>query len=210
MADEKRATFWVKLVSVFLVVLTGALIIFWKSSNPELSLKAPIIIGIVVLAAGIFAYTRNESFWKRKAEPKEEQVPDEVSEEERHEMLRKVARETFRNNVRVDGGIKCINDKTVNKNHIYAYKVKMNLDDEWFVGIINANYPGRGVTTIEDKKAESEYVINNRMVAKAENPFEEPDVVESEETVDAFGKPVRKTKELTHKEKKKKEEDKVI
>lgn len=204
---KKDKPFWIKSFSVFLIAMSWIVFFVMKNNNPDLSLTFPIIIAIFVSLMGAFFFFKNMNT-KKNPKEKQTEIPSPIGKEEREEMLKKVAHEKFRNNVKIDGGIINIKDKTINKNHIYAYRVRLNLDDEEFIGIINANFPSRDVTILD--KDTSDYNIEKEMNSKSENPFQEPDVKQVERRLDEFNRPVEKVVETKHKEKKDEEKEDLV
>jgi hypothetical protein len=92
--------------------------------------------------------------------------------------------------------------KTVNGNTIYALKLALDLDDEEAIMIINANYHNRVPTLIPLSKENANISlysdkVTNEMINIASNPFDEPNIEKTEESLDQFGNPLRRIERIT-------------
>ncbi|MBU0894034.1 MAG: hypothetical protein KKB88_01175 [Nanoarchaeota archaeon] len=205
--DYRKKENLIKIGAILLFVISLLILIGWRYANPDLSLRNPLIVMIIMTILSLIAFFSQKLFKKEKTE---DDIPEPMSKEEIIKKLRKDLPEERWNNLANERGIECIDKLTLEKQDIYAYKIKMNgasQGNEEFIAIINANYPEQDI--IQLKKDESEHYIRKRMKSASKGNVEEPDIEESEEGVDNFGKPIRKTKKITHKKEKKEEKPDV-
>jgi len=202
---DKRAI--VKIISVAVLVILWINIGVMKYSNPDMSLKYPLIISIILSILGAVAFFGSFKS-KKKEEEKEEEVPKAITEEERTKIIFKLEEKKW-NNILRNGGITLIDKATYNKQDIYAYRVKMNLDDEEFIVILNANYPEQGLIELNKKEMDSEHYRRKRMQSASKGDFKEPDTEERTETDLKTGVKTKykKTTQQRKKENKKKENE---
>ena len=205
---KKSKEYWFKVIGVSLVIICGLVLISLKTSDPERSMKNPLIIGGIIIVIGIISFFGNSLQKKFKDLKKDDdERPKIIDKEQIMEILEEQAHKRW-NNIKLVNGVEVIATRTINKNQIYAYKVNMVLDDESMIVVLNATYPEIEPTILSIKCHPA--TIKKEMNNKSINPDSEPETEESEETIDAFGKPVRKTKKITPKKKEKKKEEAVL
>jgi len=210
MAEEKKSTdFWVKFISVGIFILSWVILIGMKYSNPDMSLKAPIIIAGILSVLSVISFFGNH-LYKLVKTKSEEEIPEPIGEEKIMEIIDDELKKMW-NHRKINSGIGNRRTATINKNIIYAYKINLIYPEKDFedsiIIILNATYPHIAPTI--EKSDLSEYHLKKRMNEKSLNPFDE-DVIETELKVDDFGRPIQKTKETKQRKKEKKKEDEVV
>ena len=198
----------IKIGAGLLIIISWAVLIGWKIKSPDVNLRNPLIVAGIITALSIVAFFSQKLF--KRGFKSDEDVPEPLSQEEIENKIRKEFEDKFWSHIKINGGFNCIKTRTINKNLICAYMIESIYEINFrgkkennLIAIINANYQKIPITFKEPNL--SEHLLEKEMNNKSFNPKEEPDVEESEEGVDSFGKPVRKTRKTTHKEKKKEE-----
>lgn len=212
MVEEKpNRRWWINFIAGGIVVASWIILFVWKRSNPDLSLKGPLIIVGIVSVIGIITIF-GKSIYQRVG--KEEEIPRTISETELWDIVKKEV-EGMWNHIRInDIGWK--RSKEIKGNLIYLFKVNLLYYEDYghygdhssVLFIINANYPESGVTILPPTV--SEMHIEKSMNYKSKTPFEEPDTKETETRFDEFQRPIQKVKETRHKKKEKEGEESVV
>lgn len=206
--EEKKDPFTsLKWGLILLAVLSWFVLIGLKFSS-NISLKIPLTISVFLTILGLFGW-----FWKsiaQKMKSKEEKItaPRNLSKEEVMEILHKTVRDRLWDHIAVPNGILKCETRNKGNNLIYVFEVEL-LHKEPHVIIINATCPEEEPTYVRLAKIKNptlEKLINE----KSTNPKDDPDMEISEETMDSFGKPIRKTQRIIHAKKEEKGEDTVI
>lgn len=197
---KNNKEWWIKFIAISILVVFW-IVIIWLNSAKDIDLKYFWIIGgIISIGALIYLFGKDLAKLKKK----QVGMPKAISKEDCYKLIEKEIEDRWNNKEKIT----CIHDKAVNKNIIYAFKVKMNLDDEGFIIIINSNYSDR-IPTILPHDALPEEIwkaIND----KSMNPFEEPDRTKIRRSVDPFGKPIEEIEEIKHKEVEKEKDEGII
>lgn len=206
MAIKKK---WVLIINLTLITLAWASIIGLKYVKPEMSLKIPLFISSVITFACLVSLFGKNIKSKLKTEDK---VMIKLSENEIYEIIEKEAEKRWNNLRPYNPYPKKISD-TINNNLIYVYWVKLNLDNESFIIIINASHPELEPSIYpefdDEGKPLSEQKIWKLMNKKSINPNKEPD---TEERTDVDLKTGVQTtyKKTTHNEEKKEEDSENV
>lgn len=205
--DKKE--YWFRLIGVSIVIIAIAIYIGWKQMNPDIDTKnALIITGVISLLGVVTVFGSNIS---KMFETSEDKIPKAMTEEQMKWKIQKEV-ERLRNMVRKDNAIVYKYSRTINKNEIYFYHINVVRDVDFgdiygrhrsLVFIINANYPEMEITILPPTV--SDEFIQRCMNYKSKSPDDEPDIVETETSVDEFNRPVQKTRQIQHKAKETKE-----
>jgi len=205
MLDFEKKENKIKIGSGLLILISWIILIGWRMKNPDINLRNAIIVAGIVTLIGLVGIFGQKLF---KRSYKEDEVPSSLTRDEIVKKIREEIPKIKWNNIANERGIECIDKLTLEKQDIYAYRIKMNgAGYDEFIVIINANYPEQDFIFLD--KDESEHYIRKRMKSASKGNLEEPDVEESEEGVDSFGKPIRRTKKITHKKEKKEDKPDV-
>ena len=201
MKDKKL--YWAKIILIGIIIIGWIILISLRFAT-DISLKIPFIISIVLsIILLVFLFWKNiKKLFKKSEENKD--MPKPVDKERLNEIMEKTVNEMM-DNISKNPPPQNVRTSTISKNLIYCFKVHLCLENKFIYIIINATYPDIVPIVLEEKDKEN---IDHHMNKISSNPKEEPDVIESEERVDAFGKPVRRVKETKHHRKEEKEEDK--
>lgn len=200
---------WIRFFSIAIFVLTWIVLGVLKYTNEEISLRIPLIISIILSIISAIAFFGDNIYKSFKTT--EDKIPNAITEKEIEKVIEIQVDKMWNHLLRIEE----VRSKTVNKNLIYACKLNLYHDEKfknksedscWM--IINANYPEMKPTILSPNT--SDYQIEKSMNWKSQSPFDDPNIVEVEETIDPFGKPIRKTKETIQQEKNKVEKEEVV
>ena len=183
MEEQKKGVdnFKLKLgLFVLLVLSMGAITILHYTT--EISLKIPIIISIIVFIIFVIVL-----FFKKltslfgKTDKKETPDPIDIKEVEK---IRDNEIKKLWNNKKIDGTIE-LKTRDINKNLIYAYRVPLQLDQEFYDDeskewknyyscwiIINSTYPKIGATTTHGEISDEK--VSELMNEKSLDPKDTP------------------------------------
>lgn len=137
MSDKKSKDWWIKFVAWCIFGLSWIVVIGLKIAKEDMSLKIPITISIILTIASLFAIFGKTVANKLK---NNSDIPEPLTEEQVEQLVKEQVQKQW-NNIKVQKGIEWTKSRTVNKNIIYAMKVNLDLNNESFIIIINANYP---------------------------------------------------------------------
>jgi hypothetical protein len=200
---------WAKTAIVSLIFLSWTGVIILKYTS-EISLKVPLFISSIISLVSLIILFKNKINFNLN---KDEKLISKLTENKIEEKIIKEAHEKRWNNLRPQNPFpKKISD-TINNNLIYAYWVKLNLDNGSFIAIINASHPELEPSIYpeyeEDGTPISEEKVWKLMNKKSINPNKEANREISEETIDQFGKPIRRTERIINPENKEEESEDV-
>ena len=202
---------WIKIIASILTVISWSAYFGLKTANPDSDQSFLLILSFLLIIVTLVVFLGKNFLDKFKEKEKE---PEPISEEEIMKIIKKEVTKR-KNNLCIENPFEWQKTKNVNKNVIYARKVNMELDSEQFIIVLNATYPKLSPTfpplEMNGKPVDKDnYLIDKYMNEISLNPLDEPDREFSEEIIDPFGKPIRRTERITHKENQKEEEKKVI
>lgn len=187
------------IVGIFLILV----MIFYENSKEEPNfLKLGIIGGFIIIFWLVLYFGIN--FFKdykskvRELEDKAEKLPDAISIVDLKKSIKeKIESEEYRNHIKKWGEIL---SRDVNGNLIYHIPIKFLHNDsmlgEGCIYIVNAHFPDTRFAI--RPFSENVNKINSIMNSISTKPKEDPQIEISEETVDAFGNPIRKTQKINN------------
>jgi len=137
MSKEEKQKKKERLIRYFVgIIFSASLIttIFLGIYKKEISMGTPIAITSILFIASLLAFFgKNLSNMFKK---EESEMPDPLTKEEIREKIEEEAKNCWNNLLRKP--IKFTRTKNINKNVIYAFRIKMEIDNEEFIIIINA------------------------------------------------------------------------
>lgn len=208
--DYRKKENLIKIGAILLFVISLLILIGWRYANPDLSLRNPLIVMIIMTILSLIAFFSQKLFKKEKTE---DDIPEPMSKEEIEEEIKNEVERKFWNHIKINNGFNCIKTRPVNKNLICAYKINLIYEEIFeeektnsLICVINANY--KNIPISFHKHDISNSMLEKEMNLKSFNPREEPDEEERTETDLSSGTQV-KYKKKTHKKEKKEEKPDV-
>jgi len=202
---------WIKVIASILTVISWSAYFGLKTAKPNSDQTFLLILSLLLVIVTLIVFL-GKNFLNKFTETDKE--PEPINENRIIEIIKEEVTKR-KNNLTIENPFEWQKTKNVNKNVIYARKVNMELDSEQFIIVLNATYPKLSPTfpplNLNGKPIDKDnYLIDKYMNEISLNPLDEPDREFSEEIIDPFGKPIRRTERITHKEKEKEEDKKVL
>lgn len=162
---NKDREWWVKFISVTFVILSVIVLFILKRRNPDMDLSLAIYIIVSVAIFGLVAIFQKKIGKIIKNTDTIEKV---MTKQDITNKIIDYAHNNRHNNLAVTNPITLFKTDTIGNDIIYAIRVRLNLDNEEFIMIINASFEGREPVYLEaDAKTEE---IESEMNKIARSP----------------------------------------
>lgn len=204
----------IKFFSTLTVGLSLLILIVVKVVNKHHDLRVYLIIGgLLILFWAIFFFggqIMNRINDSEKKLKEFEKLPPITPADDCRKMIEdEFLKDAHRNHIKK--WVDKVEPYSINGNMIYCFEVELlygkTIYERTRFVLINAHYPKQGISILlsEQDSSKTKTRIANQLSTK---PFDEPDVEKSEESTDAFGRPIRKTEKITRQKKEVKKEEK--
>lgn len=137
---NKDREWWIKLIAVTIVIVSVVALLVLRQKKPDMDLSVAVYI---VVALSIFSIVGFFSKQIKKALEKKEDMLNVMSKEDITKIIINYAHNQRHNNLIITNPIELFKTDTVGSDIIYAIRVKLNLDDEEFIMIINVSFEKR-------------------------------------------------------------------
>lgn len=156
MVDKDRE-WWIKFIAVSIFIVSIVVLLFLKKKKPDMDLT---VVVYIVVALAIFSIVGFFSKQIKKAMIRSVDTQNVMSKEDITKKIIDYAYNQRHNNLAITNPIELFKTDTVGSDIVYAIRVRLNLDNEEFIMIINASFEGREPVYLKadakDEEIESE------------------------------------------------------